>query len=151
MIIMDGINKKILNILQNEFPLVPCPFQVVADRLGIREEDVLDRVKKLKDDGVIRRIGAVFDPRKLGYVSTLCAARVPAEKMALFTATVNASPYVTHNYRRNHDYNIWFTIIAPSEAAMQDFIAQVKNGTGIEDILNMRAVRTFKIDARFDI
>lgn len=148
---MDGINKKILNILQNEFPLVPCPFQVVADRLGIREEDVLDRVKKLKDDGVIRRIGAVFDPRKLGYVSTLCAARVPAEKMALFTATVNASPYVTHNYRRNHDYNIWFTIIAPSEAAMQDFIAQVKNGTGIEDILNMRAVRTFKIDARFDI
>ncbi|HEY5497228.1 MAG TPA: Lrp/AsnC family transcriptional regulator, partial [Syntrophales bacterium] len=57
----------------------------------------------------------------------------------------------THNYRRNHDYNIWFTIIAPSEAAMQDFIAQVKNGTGIEDVLNMRAVRTFKIDARFDI
>lgn len=151
MIIMDEINKKILNMLQNEFPLVPCPFQVVADRLGIREEDVLDRVKKLKDDGVIRRIGAVFDPRMQGYVSTLCAARVPAEKMELFKATVNASPYVTHNYRRNHDYNAWFTIITPSEAAMQDFIAQVKNRTGIEDILNMRAVRTFKIDARFDI
>ncbi|MCX5829286.1 MAG: AsnC family transcriptional regulator [Deltaproteobacteria bacterium] len=148
---MDEIDKKILNMLQNEFPLVPCPFQVVADKLGIREEDVLDRVKKLKDDGVIRRIGAVFDPRMLGYVSTLCAARVPAEKMELFTATVNASPYVTHNYRRNHDYNVWFTIIAPSEAAMQDFIAQVKNRTGIEDILNMRAVRTFKVDARFDI
>jgi siroheme decarboxylase len=148
---MDEIDKKILNMLQNEFPLVPCPFRVVADRLGISEEDVLERVKRLKDDGIIRRIGAVFDPRKLGFVSTLCAARVPAEKMELFTATVNASPYVTHNYRRNHDYNVWFTIIAPSETAMQDFIAQVKTRTGIEDILNMRAVRTFKIDARFDI
>jgi len=148
---MDEIDKEILNILQNEFPLVPCPFQVVADRLGIGEEDVLDRVKKMKGNGVIRRIGAIFDPRKLGYVSTLCAAKVPADKMALFTATVNASLYVTHNYRRNHDYNVWFTIIAPSEAAMQDFLAQVKNRTGVEDILNMRAVRTFKIDARFDV
>jgi len=148
---MDGIDKKILNIIQNEFPVVPCPFEVVADRLGISEEDVLERVKKLKDDGVIRRIGAVFDPRMLGYVSTLCAAMVPAGKMGVFTATVNASPYVTHNYRRNHDYNVWFTIIAPSEAAMHDFLAQVSNRTGIEDILNMRAVRTFKIDARFDI
>jgi siroheme decarboxylase len=148
---MDEIDKKILNMLQNEFPLVPCPFLVVADNLGITEEDVLSRVKKLKDDGMIRRIGAVFDPRMLGYVSTLCAARVPEEKMATFTAAVNASSYVTHNYRRNHDYNVWFTIIAPSAAAMEDFIAQVKNRTGIEDILNMRAVRTFKIDARFDI
>jgi len=148
---MDEIDKNILNMLQNEFPLVPCPFRVVADRLGVGEEDVLDRVKKLKEDGVIRRIGAVFDPRMLGYVSTLCAARVPEEKVALFTASVNASPYVTHNYRRNHDYNVWFTIIAPSAAAMEDFIAQVKNRTGIKDILNMRAVRTFKIDARFDV
>ncbi|MDQ1278370.1 MAG: siroheme decarboxylase [Thermodesulfobacteriota bacterium] len=148
---MDDIDKKILNMLQNEFPLVPCPFQVVADRLGIGEKDVLSRVKKLKDDGVIRRIGAIFDPRMLGYVSALCAARVAEKKMALFTAAVNASPYVTHNYRRNHDYNVWFTIIAPSTAAMEDFIAELKNGTGIEAILNMRAVRTFKIDARFHV
>jgi len=148
---MDEIDKKILNILQNEFPLVPCPFQAVAEGLGISEEDVLKRVKILKDDGTIRRIGAVFAPRMLGYVSTLCAARVPADKMASFTAAVNASPYVTHNYRRNHEYNIWFTIIAPSEAAMTGFIDHLKTGTGIEDILNMRAKRTFKIDARFDV
>jgi siroheme decarboxylase len=148
---MDEIDKKILNMLQNEFPLTPCPFQVVADRLGIGEEDVMKRVKKLKDDGVIRRIGAVFDPRMLGYVSSLCAARVPKGKMALFTAAVNASPYVTHNYRRNHDYNVWFTIIAPSPASMEDFIGELKSRTGIEDILKMRAVRTFKIDARFQV
>jgi DNA-binding Lrp family transcriptional regulator len=148
---MDETDKIILNILQNDFPLVPCPFRAVADRLGIGEEEVLARVKILKDEGVIRRIGAVFDPRMLGYVSTLCAARVPEEKMALFTATVNASPYVTHNYRRNHDYNIWFTVIAPSAAAREDFIAQVKKRTGIEDILDMQAVRTFKIDARFNV
>ena len=148
---MDESDKKILNILQNEFPLVPCPFRVVAERLGSTEEDVLARVKKLKDDGTIRRIGAVFNPRMLGYVSTLCAAKVPADKMAPFTAAVNASPYVTHNYRRNHEYNVWFTIIAPSAGALLDFIDELRKGTGIEDILNLQAVRTFKIDARFDI
>jgi len=146
---MDAMDRQILQILQDEFPLVPAPFQAVADRLGLGEAEVLDRVRKLKEAGVIRRIGATFNSRALGFVSTLCAARVPAERLASFTAVVNASPFVTHNYRRDHEYNVWFTVIAPSAAARENFLREVKEQTGVTDILDLPAVRTFKIDARF--
>jgi len=148
---MDATDRKILQILQDEFPLVPGPFQAVAERLGLTEAAVLDRVNRMKAAGVIRRIGATFDPRALGFASTLCAARVPAEKLAAFTAAVNASPWVTHNYRRDHEYNVWFTVIVPAAAAKEDFLRKVKAATGVTDILDMPAVRTFKIDARFAI
>ncbi|HOF04979.1 MAG TPA: AsnC family transcriptional regulator [Syntrophales bacterium] len=148
---MDETDRKILQILQDEFPLVPAPFRAVAERLGRDEAEVLERVRKMKEAGVIRRIGATFNPRALGFVSTLCAARVPVEKLASFTAVVNASPFVTHHYRRDHEYNLWFTVIAPSAAARDDFLRQVKDKTGITDILDMPAVRTFKIDARFPV
>lgn len=146
---MDAIDKKILNIIQKEFPVAPEPFKVLADMVGITEDESLKRVKKLKDDGIIRRIGAVFNPKKLGFSSTLCAARVPADKLKDFVATVNAYPGVTHNYRRNHDYNVWFTFIAPAEEAIMQTIDAIKTKTGIADIMTMKAVRTFKIDARF--
>jgi DNA-binding Lrp family transcriptional regulator len=100
---------------------------------------------------VLRRIGATFNSRALGFVSTLCAARVPAERLASFTAVVNASPFVTHNYRRDHEYNVWFTVIAPSAVARENFLREVKEQTGVTDILDLPAVRTFKIDARFAV
>jgi len=148
---MDAMDRQLLQILQDEFPLVPRPFQAVAERLGLAEGEVLARVNRMKAAGVIRRIGATYDPRALGFVSTLCAARVPAEKLAAFTAAVNASPFVTHNYRRDHEYNVWFTVITPSMAAQADFIRKVKAETGVTDILDMPAARTFKIDAGFTI
>jgi DNA-binding Lrp family transcriptional regulator len=146
---MDAIDKKILNLIQKEFPVHPEPFKVLAGMVGITEDEALARVKKLKKDGIIRRIGAVFDPKKLGFSSTLCAAQVPPGKMKDFVATVNAYPGVTHNYRRNHAYNIWFTFIAPKEETIFQAIDEIKSKTGITDIITMKAVRTFKIDARF--
>lgn len=148
---MDDIDKKILNILQKEFPLEEEPFRIIGERCGISEEETLSRVKKLKDRGVVRRIGAVFDGRKLGRVSTLCAARVPEDKIESFVKLVNANKGVTHNYRRNHEYNIWFTVNAPSAEDLAAFIAEVKEKTGVLDILDMRAVRVFKIDATFEV
>jgi DNA-binding Lrp family transcriptional regulator len=148
---MDEIDKKILNILQKGFPLVEHPFEVVAGKCGISEEEALSRIQKLKDEGIIRRIGAVFDGAKLGRVSTLCAARVPEEKIEKFVQIVNANKGVTHNYRRNHEYNIWFTVSAVSAEEMTVFLDDVKKKTGVADILDMRAVRTFKINASFDI
>jgi len=148
---MDSIDKQILRLLQDDFPLLPRPFEAVAERLGLTEAEVLDRVGKLKSAGAIRRIGATFNPRALGFVSTLCAARVPAEQLASFTAAVNASPFVTHNYRRDHEYNVWFTVIAPSAAARDEFLGKLKERTGVMDILDLPAVRTFKIDARFAV
>ena len=111
---------------------------------------MIDRIGRLREKGIIRRIGAVFDLRKLGFVSTLCAARVPEEKMAAFVKTVNDCPGVTHNYRRNHDYNVWFTVIAAGEDELSRLLVEIKEKSGIADIISLRAVRTFKINARFD-
>jgi len=148
---MDAIDKKILNILQKEFPLVEQPFLAVAERCGISEDDVLARVQKMKDEGIIRRIGAVFDGTKLGRVSALFAARVPPDKIDAFVRVVNANKGVTHNYRRSHEYNIWFTANAATAEELTDFLNDVKEKTGVKDILDMRAVRVFKIDATFNM
>jgi len=148
---MDAIDRKLLNLIQEDFPLTAEPFAEVAGRLGIGEAEALDRVGRLKEEGIIRRIGAVFDLRKLGFVSTLCAARVPEEKVAAFVGAVNGCPGVTHNYRREHQYNIWFTLIAPGEEELSALLADIKEKTGITDVLSLRAVRTFKINARFEM
>jgi len=147
---MDEIDKKILNILQKEFPLEERPFQIVAERCGISEDEVLGRIQKMKGKGIIRRIGAVFDGAKLGRVSTLCAARVPEEKIENFIKAVNAYKGVTHNYLRDNEYNVWFTVNAASSKEIEAFLTGLKEKTGVTDILDMRAVRTFKIDASFE-
>ena len=148
---MDDIDKKILNILQKEFPLEERPFLIVAEKCGISEDETISRVQKMKDEGTIRRIGAVFDGAKLGRISTLCAVRVPEEKIDSFVQIVNANKGVTHNYRRNNEYNIWFTVNAATAEELETFLADVKKKTGVTDILDMRAVWTFKINASFDL
>jgi DNA-binding Lrp family transcriptional regulator len=148
---MDEIDKKILNILQKEFPLEEQPFLIVGQRCGISEDEMISRVLKMKEEGIIRRIGAVFDGAKLGRVSTLCAARVPEEKIDGFVKIVNANKNVTHNYRRDNEYNIWFTVSAANAKELEKFLKEVKEKTGVTDILDMRAVRTFKINASFDL
>ena len=147
---MDEIDKVILNILQKEFPLEEQPFLIVGQRCGISEDETIRRVKRMKKEGIIRRIGAVFDPKKMGFTSTLCAARVPEEKLSAFVDVVNAYPGVTHNYRRSHDYNVWFTFIASSSEHLNRCLNEIKQLTGIADILSLRSVRTYKINARFD-
>jgi len=148
---MDTIDKKILNIIQTQFPLEPEPYKVVGEQIGLSEDEVLARVKKLKEKGIIRRIGAVFDLGKLGFASTLCAAKVPEDKMKKFVEVVNSYPGVTHNYRRNHEYNIWFTFIAPTMDDIEKALREISNKTDITNILNMPAKRKFKIDASFKL
>jgi len=148
---MDNTDKNILNILQRNFPVTAEPFRRIAEKAGIHEEEVLARVKKMKQEGIIRRIGAVFDSRKLGFSGTLCAARVPEEKLKNFVEAVNAYPGVTHHYRRKHEYNVWFTFIAPDEKILKKSLEEIKNRTGIPEIIDMRATRTFKIDASFEL
>jgi DNA-binding Lrp family transcriptional regulator len=148
---MDVTDRKLLNLIQQDFPVTAEPLAEVAARLGIAEAELLERVGKLKEEGIIRRIGAVFDLRRLGFVSTLCAARVPEERIRRFVEVVNACPGVTHNYRRDDEYNIWFTLIIPSEEELAETMAGIKRESGISDILSLRATRTFKINARFEV
>jgi DNA-binding Lrp family transcriptional regulator len=148
---MDAIDKKILNIIQKDFPVVEEPFKAVADKVGLSEDEVLKRIKDLKDEGIIRRIGAVFDSKKMGYASTLCAARVPKEKLKKFVAAVNSYAGVTHNYRRSHEYNVWFTLIAPDQETLNKYLTEMRERTGVTDIISMTATQTFKIDATFEL
>jgi len=148
---MDSIDKQILNIIQKDFPVVEEPFKVVAVKAGISEDEVLKRIKNLKEEGIIRRIGAVFDSKKMGYASTLCAARVPKEKLKKFVAAVNSYAGVTHNYRRSHEYNVWFTLIAQDQETLKKYLTDMRERTGVTDIISMTATQTFKIDATFEL
>jgi DNA-binding Lrp family transcriptional regulator len=105
----------------------------------------------LKEKDVIRRIGGNFVPEKVGFVSTLCAARVPETAIEHFAEVVNRYPGVTHNYQRDNAYNIWFTFIAPSKAEIEENLEQIEQQTGVSPILNMPATRVFKIKAKFDL
>lgn len=148
---MDDRDRAILNILQRDFPLERNPFAAVGRLLDIDEEEVRHRVRRLKETGVIRRIGAVFDREALGWEGTLCAARVPDDRLYAFVDAVNAIPGVTHNYLRSHEWNVWFTLIAPSGDDIAGILERLRAGTGVRDIADMKALRTFKINATFDL
>lgn len=148
---LDEVDRALLNRIQADFPITPRPFRTVAEALGITEAEAIARVRRLKETGLIRRIGGNFVPGELGYVSTLCAARVPVERLPAFTAAVNRYPGVTHNYLRDHEVNVWFTFIAPSMADIEAHLREIGRETGIEGILNLPATRVFKIRAQFDL
>jgi len=148
---IDASDRAILNRIQSDFPISARPYREIAKELGLTEAEVLDRIRRLKAAGIIRRIGGNFVPGRLGYVSTLCAARVPVDKIEDFAAAVNRYPGVTHNYLRDNSYNVWFTFIAPSMAEIEGHLAAIAAATGIEDILNLPATHVFKIKAQFDV
>ena len=148
---LDQIDKEILNRIQSDFPITRRPYRAVADHLHLQEADVLERVSRMRKQGLIRRIGGNFVPEKLGYVSTLCAASVPQDKIQHFTNTVNQYPGVTHNYQRDNRFNIWFTFIAPSSEDIQINLQLIAEKTGIHQILNLPATRVFKIRAHFKL
>jgi len=147
---MDSTDKRLLDIIQTDFPLAPQPYAVLGERLGISEQEAFDRVRALKKRHIIRRLGANFQSAKLGFRSTLCAAKVPPEKMEAFIAEVNAQPGVTHNYLRKHEYNIWFTCIAPSPDAVRAILDGITRRTDIP-ILNLPATKLYKIRVDFSM
>ena len=146
---IDVTDRRILNVIQSDFPIDKRPYNKVAEALGLTEAEVLNRVGALKAAGIIRRIGGNFVPDKLGYVSTLCAARVPAEKLDLFADTVNDYTGVTHNYVRDNDFNVWFTFIAPSMEKIAESLDEIRRRTGVDEVLSLPATKVFKIKAEF--
>ena len=148
---LDDTDRLILNRIQSNFPIASRPYQAIADEIGLKEEEVIRRVDRMRKNDIIRRIGGNFVPEKVGFVSTLCAARVPGDKIELFAETVNRYRGVTHNYQRDHEYNIWFTFIAPSMDEIEANLRQISEKTGITDILNLPATKVFKIKAEFKV
>ena len=148
---IDDVDKAILNRIQSDFPITSRPYRTIAADLGLSEGEVLKRVSRFKASGIIRRIGGNFKPEKLGFVSTLCAAKVPEDKISQFAEVVNRYPGVTHNYRRDNTFNVWFTFIAPSMDEINANLEQIAAQTGVADILNLPATRVFKIRAEFKV
>ncbi|RLB94754.1 MAG: Lrp/AsnC family transcriptional regulator [Deltaproteobacteria bacterium] len=144
-------DRKILNQIQVDFPIDSRPYKILAQKLDLHEDELIKRIRQMKDNLLIRRIGGNFSPDRLGYHSTLCAAKVPDDKIALFTKTVNSFSGVTHNYKRNHEFNIWFTFIAPSVEIIKTNLEKIQKITSVETILNLPATRVFKISANFKV
>jgi len=151
MITMDDTDRAILNRIQSDFPITSRPYLAIAQELDLEEDEVIKRLTRLKGEGIIRRIGGNFVPNRLGFVSTLCAARVPQEKIVQFSETVNEYPGVTHNYRRDHEYNIWFTFIAESMEQIEAYLKEIASETGVSDILNLPATKVYKVKAHFEV
>lgn len=141
---LDSLDCRLLDMMQNDFPLSPRPYLDLAVRLNIGEAEVLERIRRMKKNGVIRRTGAILDSRRLGYYSTLCACKVAAERIDEVAAVINAHRGVTHNYVRDHQYNVWFTLTAPSYEEAMSTIYDIEKSIGGK-VLSMPALKLYKI------
>jgi DNA-binding Lrp family transcriptional regulator len=145
-------DRKLLNLVQKEVELVSQPFAPIADELATTEEDVLARLRHLRDDqGVIRQISAIFDTRKLGYTSTLVAMRVPSAAVNKAAKIINEHPGVSHNYERSHEFNIWFTLAVPPGMSLEEHIDRLHELVGAESTRILPTLKMFKIEVRLDM
>lgn len=149
---LDEIDKQLLQLTQDEFSIMKRPWKELGNRLKITEEEVLLRLKRLCIKGVIRKIGPILNTRKLGLsASTLIAMKVPEEKIEQVASIINEYESVSHNYQREHEYNLWFTVRTSDEKKLRRTIEEIKRRTEIPDanILDLPTLRVFKIDVRF--
>ncbi|MFQ5882361.1 MAG: Lrp/AsnC family transcriptional regulator [Candidatus Methylomirabilales bacterium] len=149
---MDILDRKLLNLLQWEFPLVPRPFQVLAEKLETTEDDILSRSRRLKAEAkIIRQISAIFDTRSLGYQSSLVAMRVDPSRVEEAAAVVNTHPGVSHNYKRDHPFNLWFTIAVPPQSSLEHTVDRLHQLAKAESTRILPTLRLFKIGVRLDM
>jgi DNA-binding Lrp family transcriptional regulator len=147
---VDGIDRTILTLINLALPLTCRPFCEVARRAGLSEEEVIARIRNLKERGIIRRLGAVIDPRKIEWTSTLCAADIPESRLEDYAALVGGYAEVTHNYVREGRPNCWFTIIAPDRRRIEEIMKQLEQALNTK-ILDLPARKVFKIRVGFDL
>jgi siroheme decarboxylase len=144
---LDELDKRLLNLLQGSFPLEPRPFARIGELAGVSEDEVMGRTRRLLDERIIRQITPIFDTRVLGYKSMLVAARVDPENPWRAAKAINAHPGVTHNYLRNHDFNMWFTIaVEPNSRLGLDGTLEVLAAeAGASSMRQLPTLRLFKI------
>jgi siroheme decarboxylase len=147
---MDEFDKKILNTIQEEFPVSPRPFAEIGKLVGLEEKEVLEKVKRLKDEGYIRRIGPILERKKLNYVSALCGVRVDEAKLMDFVNELNEYSGVTHNYERDGELNIWFTIAAKKKDEIEDFLSDLEKKYAVT-IYKFPEKKVFKIKTFFPV
>ena len=150
---MDRTDRELLDRLQAGFPLVPRPYAALGEELGLGEDEVLRRVAALHGRGLIRRIGPVLDPKRVGRIGCLAAMSVPEGRIEEVAAQVSACERVTHNYERRPlngscPYNLWFTLTAASQEALAEAVEGIAKATGLP-VATFPVGRRFKIGVRF--
>lgn len=150
----DALDIRILDALQQDLPLVPRPWEAVATRLGIPESLLLDRLETMSREGIVRGISPIIESRPLGITAaTLVALPVAEERIHEVAEIINGYPEVSHNFRRDNRYSLWFTLCAKDEQALQKLLQEICGKTGFsrDDILNLPTERMIKIDVRFPL
>jgi DNA-binding Lrp family transcriptional regulator len=144
---LDDLDKKLLNLMQGSFPIAPRPYAHVAGLAGVSEDEVMRRVQRLLDERIVRQVTPIFDTRVLGYSSMLVAAKVDPENPHRAAKVVNSHPGVSHNYLRNHDFNMWFTIATEpgSKLGLDGTLDVLQELTGAESIRQLPTIKLFKI------
>ncbi len=147
----DTVDNQILNVVQSDFPLVREPWKAIADRVGVSEQEVLDRLGELKRKNVVRQVGAIFDTRRLGYSSTLVAMRFSADRLDAAAHLLNRHPGISHNYARDGKFNLWFTLAVPPGESVADEVERLGKITEAEATRLLPTIRFFKIGVNFDM
>jgi DNA-binding Lrp family transcriptional regulator len=144
---LDELDKRLLNLMQGSFPIAPRPYEHVAQKAGIAETEAIDRVKRLLDERIIRQVTPIFDTRALGYSSMLVAAKVDPENPWRAANIINQHPGVSHNYLRNHEFNIWFTIATEPDSplGLDGTLEVLAKLAGAESVRQLPTLRLFKI------
>ncbi|MGI8650035.1 MAG: siroheme decarboxylase subunit alpha [Rubrobacter sp.] len=151
--LMDSIDKDVLNLIQRDFPLEREPFAALGRELGLTGSEVIRRVEALKRGRVIRQISAIFDTRVLGYESTLVAATIPKEKLNAGAKAINSHPGVSHNYERDDEFNLWYTVAVPpdSRLGLQGTVDVLHHISGAEKTRTLPTLKLFKIGVTLDM
>jgi DNA-binding Lrp family transcriptional regulator len=144
---LDELDRKLLNLMQGSFPIEPRPYRAVAELAGVEEQDVMARVQHLLDKRIIRQVTPIFDTRALGYSSMLVAAKVDPEHPHRAAQVINAHPGVSHNYLRNHEFNLWFTIATEpdSKLGLEGTLEVLAREAGAESVRQLPTLKLFKI------
>ncbi len=150
---LDAADRRLMNLLQSSFPLVPEPFALIAGEAGMGVEEVKARTQRLLDKRIIREITPIFDTRALGYSSMLVAAKVDPERPRRAAEIINRHPGVSHNYLRTHEFNLWFTIATPpdSRLGIEGTLEVLKRLTGAESMRQLPTLRLFKINMNLEM
>jgi DNA-binding Lrp family transcriptional regulator len=146
---LDDVDAALVDGYQSGFPVEPRPFRAVAAELGVTEDEALDRVERLRDRGVFRRFGAVLNPPVIGS-STLAAVSAPDERFEAVAEVINGYRQVNHNYRRDHEWNMWFVVTAAARETRDDILADIEARTGLE-VLTLPMLTDYYIDLEFPV
>ena len=142
---------QLLNAIQWSFPLDAAPYAVLAERLGLTEDEVIDRLRAVKAEGVLRQLSAIFDTRALGYTSALIAAKVDADHIDAAAEIINEHPGVSHNYKRNHDYNLWYTLAVPPGEDFDAHLDVLHQASGARVTRKLPTLKLYKIGVKLDM